>query len=232
MKEKLSIVIPCKDEEDYIGSLLESLKSQKGISGVTIIIADAGSTDKTLSIIEEYTKFLKIKLIRGGLPAKGRNRGLNLSKTKWTLFIDSDISIRDKNLLEKAIEKCEKKDLHILGAKLNSDHLLTKLIYKLNNFLIRLSFFDKPFIVGSFCLVNTAVAKELGGFPTWALHCEDYLFSKRISGKKAGFLNRSVWSDNRRFKKMGYFNMVKYVFKNTLERNNEEYFKKDVSYWS
>jgi len=227
----LTIVIPCKNEEKYIGDLLESLKSQNNISGVKIIIADANSTDKTLSIINKYTDFLKIKIIKGGLPAIARNKGLNKSKTKWTLFIDADVSFKDKNIIENSIKKAEKNDLDILGSKLNSNHFLTKIIYKLNNILVRLSFFDKPFIVGSYFLVKTDIGKKLGGFPTDALHCEDYLFSKKFNRKKAGVINSSIYTDNRRFKKMGYFNMIKYVLKNTFMRNDDNYFKKNINYW-
>ena len=231
MKNELTIVIPCKNEENYIGDLLKSLKNQKDISGVSIIIADAGSKDNTLSIINEYTKYLKIKLVKGGLPAIGRNKGLNSSKTKWTLFIDADIIIKQNDFISNVLEFTKKYDLDILGSKLNSKDLKTKLIYKLNNLLVKLSFFDKPFIVGSFCLVKTDIAKRLGGFPTNALHCEDYLFSKKFNKNKAGLFKGYVWTDNRRFIKMGYLKMCLYVLKNIKMRNNESYFEKNVNYW-
>jgi glycosyltransferase involved in cell wall biosynthesis len=69
MKDKLTIVIPCKNEENYIGDLLNSLKNQKDIEGVRIFIADAGSTDNTINIIKSFTDILSIKLIKGGLPS-------------------------------------------------------------------------------------------------------------------------------------------------------------------
>jgi len=45
MKDLLTIVIPCKNEEKYIVPLLEDLSQQYGISDVRIIIADAGFGD-------------------------------------------------------------------------------------------------------------------------------------------------------------------------------------------
>jgi glycosyltransferase involved in cell wall biosynthesis len=231
MKDKLTIVIPCKNEENYIGNLLNYLKNQKDIEGVRIIISDAGSTDNTINIIKSFSNSLSIKLIKGGLPAIGRNKGLNLSKTKWTLFIDSDIVIKNSELISNLVTYADKKDLDIIGSKLSSDDFRTKLIYKLNNLLVKLSFFDKPFIVGSFCLVNTSIAKKLGGFPTNALHCEDYLFSKKFDRKKAGLFNNYIFTDNRRFKKMGYLNMIFYVLKNIKMRNNNNYFQKNINYW-
>ena len=76
----LTIIIPCKNEEKYIGTLLDSLAEQTyPMNTVDIIIADAGSTDSTLNIINEcvikYNQLLNIRIVPGGLPAIGRNNG-------------------------------------------------------------------------------------------------------------------------------------------------------------
>jgi len=49
----LTIVIPCMNEEKYIGTLLDQLASQIGIQSIPIIIADGGSQDSTLDIINQ-----------------------------------------------------------------------------------------------------------------------------------------------------------------------------------
>jgi glycosyltransferase involved in cell wall biosynthesis len=51
---RFSIVIPCFDEEDYLGATLESLKQQdyKGI--YEIIVVDNNCTDNTLTIAQKY----------------------------------------------------------------------------------------------------------------------------------------------------------------------------------
>jgi hypothetical protein len=72
---------------------------------------------------------------------------------------------------------------------------------------------------------------ELGGFPEDVMHCEDYLLSKRVSTNKFDIIGCDVYSDNRRFKKIGYWGMVKYICKNIVNRNNYDYFKKDINYW-
>jgi glycosyltransferase involved in cell wall biosynthesis len=231
MKNELTIVIPCKNEENYIGRLLNDLSLQEYITGVRIIIADAGSTDKTIQIINSYKPFLNIEIIKGGLPAVGRNNGLNKSKTKWTLFIDADAEIYDKNLIKKSLYQIKSKDYEILACKLNSNITKVKFLYKLSNLVIRLSQYDKPFSVGIFMMVNTEKAKLLGGFPEWAMHCEDYLLSSKFKNSRFTILDGYVYSDDRRFKKMTYWQMIKYFIKNIKMRNNEDYFKKDVNYW-
>ena len=46
-KIKSSIIIRCKNEEDWIGHCLQSVYKQ-GLKNFEVIIVDSGSTDKTL----------------------------------------------------------------------------------------------------------------------------------------------------------------------------------------
>lgn len=232
MKKELTLVIPCKNEEGYIGFLLSDIYKQRGIEGVRIIIADAQSTDSTIEIIKKFNKKLNIEIIKGGLPAVGRNSGLQLSKTEWTLFMDSDARIYDNNLIVSALSEMKSKNYKILTCKLNSEKLLTKLTYRLANMFIYLSKFDRPFAVGIFTMVKTKEAKLIGGFPEWAMHCEDYLFSSEFRREEFLLLDKYIWSDDRRFRKMSWWKMVVYFIKNIIMRNNKDYFRKNVNYWS
>jgi len=86
----LTIVIPCKNEEDYIPHLLDNLQSQKGIEQVKIYIADA-STDNTRNKIVEHTGSLDVTIIQGGPVSKAKNNGAQLAETPYLLFIDADV---------------------------------------------------------------------------------------------------------------------------------------------
>ena len=149
----------------------------------------------------------------------------------YLLFIDADAEILDFDLISKSIDKMEKKELHLLSPTLNSNNLIVKCLYKVNNVLTYLSKFDKPFCTGMFMLIRTDIFKSLGGFPEDVMHCEDYLLSKKVDRSKFGIINIDIYSDNRRFKKMGYFGMIRYITKNIINRNNYDYFKKDINYW-
>ncbi len=232
MKDILTIVIPCKNEENYIGNCLKSISEQKDIQGVRVIIADAKSTDSTVDIINNYSNKLNIEIIDGGLPAIGRNRGANLANTKYILFIDADAEIFDRKMISASVLKMENNSLDLLASRMNSKFLAVKLLYKINNIIIYLSKYDKPFSVGIYMMVKSDIFISLGGFPEDVMHCEDYLFSKRVDCKKFGIINKDVYSDNRRFKKMGYLGMIRYIFMNIINRNNYDYFKKDVKYWT
>jgi glycosyltransferase involved in cell wall biosynthesis len=231
MRKQLTIVVPCKNEENYIGHLLGDLANQTDIEGVKIIVADAKSTDTTLQIIESFINVLNIEVIEGGLPAVARNRGAAKADTPYVLFIDSDARILDRDLILKSYIRAAIRDLDLLVPKLRSKHYFVDLLYMLNNLLVRLSVFDKPFAVGIFMLVKKSTFTRLGGFPEDVMHCEDYLLSRKVDPSKFGILPSFVYSDDRRFRKTGYWNMIRYVFKNILNRNDHSYFKQDINYW-
>ena len=88
LSEKITIVIPCKNEENYIGHLLYDLAHQNDIDDIRIIIADA-STDNTRNVIAKYKPFLNIEVIDGGPVSVAKNNGARLVTTPYILFIDS-----------------------------------------------------------------------------------------------------------------------------------------------
>ena len=51
ISDKITIVVPCKNEENYIHHLLDSLRSQN-IGDTRVIIADC-STDNTRQVIKD-----------------------------------------------------------------------------------------------------------------------------------------------------------------------------------
>lgn len=70
----LSIIVPALNEEKYLPILLSQIKKQNFNSDSEIIVADAGSKDKTVEIARNYG----CKIIPGGLPARGRNEGAKI----------------------------------------------------------------------------------------------------------------------------------------------------------
>src|SRR5450432_1023894 len=97
-----SIVIPCRNEEKYIGKLLESVSQQTIVNkNIPVFIADANSTDNTLRVIQSFQEKLNIQLVEGGYPPTGRNNGAKKVTTKYILFLDADIELGEKDSLEK-----------------------------------------------------------------------------------------------------------------------------------
>lgn len=229
----LSIIIPCKNEEKYIGNLLECLVNQNLPRNVEIIIADAESTDNTIKIINSYFDLLpNLKIIKGGLPSVGRNLGALEAEGDILLFLDSDTYFKNNTLILDSLEIFNKNKAELLGCLLNiENNFIIKFIYMFCNLVFYLSKLDKPFVVGSYMMINKESFFNIGGFDESLMHCEDYFLSKEINPAKYVILNEYTYTDDRRFKKLGTFKMVKYFIKNTINKNNKDYFKKDIGYW-
>lgn len=92
---EVSIIIPLYNAEKYIYQCLKSIDSACGasLSNYEVIIVDDGSTDNSLSIVEEFTSshnnFRIIKQENKGT-SSARMNGLSVAKGDFIWFIDSD----------------------------------------------------------------------------------------------------------------------------------------------
>jgi glycosyltransferase involved in cell wall biosynthesis len=227
LKDLVSIVIPCKNEEGYIAQLLYSLHAQWRIEGVKVYIADANSTDKTIDIINNIKEWnnTDIEIIQGGGVSFARNNGASLVNTPYILFIDADVLFFDRNAIRDAVRYIDENNLDLVTfkAKSYSADIRSKLAYILFNFFNRIMALKIPFATGAFFLTRTSTFRELGGFPEKYAATEDFVLSRMYSPKKFKILNHYYGQDDRRFKKMGYFGMLKYMMINFWNRNNPNY---------
>ena len=232
IKEHLTIVIPCKNEENYILETLYSIEKQEWIVGTRVIIADANSTDSTRQRIKEYQEhsILKIEIIDGGSVSFGRNAAAKLCDTQYILFMDADSHLFENDIIFEAIfQILHYADLVTCKLKCTQKILKANIIYR--TFNIIQSLMPETFSTGVFMMVNIDEYRRIGGFNEDLHQSEDYIFSRNIPKKKFKIIDRFTGQDDRRFKKTGYLGMLKLVFSNYLNRNNIEHFKKDVNYW-
>lgn len=121
LKKAISILIPARNEEYNIGSLLSDL-IQTGDNIIEIIVFDDESTDKTAEIVEEYSiKDKRIKLIKSqGLDEGwlGKNFACHklslLAKGDYLLFLDSDVRIKNK-VIERSLDYVIREKLDFLS---------------------------------------------------------------------------------------------------------------------
>jgi glycosyltransferase involved in cell wall biosynthesis len=235
LKDKLTIVIPCKNEEKYIAHLLNSLHEQIGIHDVRIIIADI-STDNTRQVIEENKKDLDVVVIEGGPVSKAKNNGADLVTTPYILFIDSDVRFFNNLVISDTVALLEKENLDLIGLSIkcyDNDHV-AKVSFSIFNIVNKIMSNFIPFAVGAYMLTRTDKFRELGGFPEKYPTSEDFHLSKLYDVKKFKIANHYFGQDSRRFKKMGYFGMTKYLIINFINRNNKSHWDKmdGKKYWS
>ena len=233
LKDKVTIVIPSKNEQAYIPHLLSSLYRQRGIEGVRIIIADS-STDHTRSVIRTYHTFLYIDIIDGGPVSIAKNNGAALVNTPYILFIDADVRFFSNTVLEDTIRQLEEQNLDLIGLNLKcyDGNILSKLGFAAFNIVNKVMSKWIPFAVGAYFLTRTDKFNELGGFPAKYKTSEDFILSRKYDVNKFKIAKHYAGQDSRRMKKMGYFGMAHYLIKNFIHRNNENHWNSiDNSYW-
>jgi glycosyltransferase involved in cell wall biosynthesis len=237
IKEKLTIVIPCYNEDKYIKKTIDSIYKQIYIEGTRVIIADNNSTDRTRGIINNlksmYSDRLRIEMIDGGSVSIGRNLGSDVVNTEYILFLDADVKLFETTVISDTLDDMilSKLDLLTCQIKSTTSNWKSKLIFSIFNSINKLISLSTPFAVGTYFLTRTDVFRKLGKFDESLHHSEDYCLSKKYDPKKFRISEHYVGQDDRRFKKMGYFGMVKLVVKSFFNRNNPEYFKKNIGYW-
>ena len=232
--DKITIVVPCKNEENYISHLLEHLRMQRHIENTRIIIADA-STDNTREVILKNKGNLNVEIIEGGPVSIAKNNGAKLVTTPYILFIDSDVRFFSPTTILDSVHALETENLDLVGlyVKCYDDDFRAKIGFSLFNGINCVMRHWVPFAVGAFFLTRRDKFEELGGFPAKYETSEDFFLSKKYDVKKFKLVNHYFGQDSRRFQKMGYFGMAWYLIKNFWNRNNEKYWNSiDYSnYW-
>jgi glycosyltransferase involved in cell wall biosynthesis len=236
MKDKLTIVIPCKNEKEYISRTLREIGGQYGIEGVRIIISDAQSTDGTIGEILRIKKEdgLDISVIKGGLPSFGRNQGAKLASTELILFLDADITFTSNRSVYSAIKKLERKNLDLVGtfpSYKGEFDIRASIMFFINSISTAILSVISPFAIGGFFLIRKDKFESLGGFDELAEQSEDWLLSRKIGIEKFGLLPFLITQDNRRFKRFGYLNMIRLIIRNLYHMNSETHFRKNSGYW-
>ncbi len=236
MRDDLTIVIPCKNEEKYIGQTIMSIYYQRGIRKTRIVVADGGSTDGTLKILRDLKKNydLNISIVKGGSVSMGRNSGASHAKTPYILFLDADTTFTRRTAILESLQEMKSRDLDLLSStpKYKGDFdPAAYLLFRINKITtILLSKID-PFAVGCFTMVRKDTFEKIGGYDETYMHTEDWMFSRKINPSRFGLIPDLITQDNRRFKRFGYLNMIKLILVNYINRNDPEHFRKDQAYW-
>lgn len=112
---KVSVVIPVYNVETYVKESVQSILKQS-FKDIEIIIINDGSTDLSLTIIEELAKYDNriqiISTLNNGLSV-ARNLGMYCAKGEYVYFFDSD-DLLEENMLELCYQKCISNNLDFI----------------------------------------------------------------------------------------------------------------------
>jgi glycosyltransferase involved in cell wall biosynthesis len=232
IKDKLTIIIPCKNEGTNIYECVGFISKQKNIAGTKVIIADCSNEDESIiwlnRTLRDFKYSLNIQLIEGGFPGRARLNGSKLVETPYMLFLDADVMLFGSKVIEEVLEY--KVDLVTVPFQTEFGFNWIFRIFDIFQNLSKL--LGTPFAVGGFQLFSTVDYWRIGGYKADELFAEDYSLSKKINTKQFKIhKTEGVWTSARRFKNKGIFFMFNIMIMAFINRNNPEFFKRHHNYW-
>jgi glycosyltransferase involved in cell wall biosynthesis len=207
----LSIVIPTYNEECYLPFLLRSIEAQK-YKDYEIVVADAHSTDGTREIATKAGA----RVVDGGKPGAGRNRGAAVAKGDIILFFDADVILPDPWFLQVTLGEFEKRKLDVATCKIHpmSDKTVDQLFHEVFNYFMWVTSAIRPHAPGFCIFVRRAIHEQIKGFDETITLAEDHDYAMRAgrAGKFGLLKSYRVPVSVRRFDRDGRFNIaVKYL---------------------
>lgn len=110
-RHRVSIVIPVRNEERFIGDCLEAVLRQETDFSHDILVIDSGSVDRTREIVSQYPS-IRLITIDPREFGHGKTRNLGAQKTggDHIVFLNGDAVPADKKWLDNLIKALEGDD--------------------------------------------------------------------------------------------------------------------------
>jgi len=173
----VSVIIPTLNEAAYLPGLLDALHGQTRPPD-EIIVADAGSADGTA----ELALARGARLVRGGMPAAGRNAGARAARGDVFLFLDADVLPRE-DFIERALDDFAGAGYAVATCSVATldDDLADQIIIEATNLYMQVVRPISPRAPGFCILARRDVHQAIGGFDESLKMCEDHDYAWRAS---------------------------------------------------
>ena len=182
---QISVVVPVRNEEKSVRTLIEGLIDQTWPPN-EIVITDGGSTDSTREIIEEFiSNGAPVTLIRetASLPGRARNIGARHCRNDWIAFTDAGNKLGPSWLATLAERVCNDETIDVVygGYEPVVDTFFTECaaIAYVSPKAPTPDGLVRPRSIAS-ALMRKQVWDEVGGFPEQLRSAEDLLFMNKI----------------------------------------------------
>ncbi|MDD5530168.1 MAG: glycosyltransferase family 2 protein [bacterium] len=114
----ISIIIPCRNEEKYIGKCLDSIiKSDFPSKSLEILVVDGCSTDKTREVIKEFaSKYPNIKLLDNPQKITPVALNIGIKNSRGDVIVRMDAhNIYEKDYISKCVKYLEEYKVDNVG---------------------------------------------------------------------------------------------------------------------
>lgn len=187
---KISIIIPLRNAQNWIGAALTSLKNQS-YADFEAIIVDDGSTDESATIAAKFCdedgRFILVRQPQGGVSI-ARNLGIDKATGDWIAFLDADDMLRE-DALATLVDLQTKTGADIVAAR----YLRTRTPEKEISFDPGNALYQSPNAFAHFSTLDSDEAIRIG------------LYQKRILNSPGGVLYRkTIFEDGLRFRNCRY----------------------------
>jgi glycosyltransferase involved in cell wall biosynthesis len=219
-----SIIVPSFNRADEIKELLASIAQLEfPVERFEIIVADDGSTDATVKIVDQaqsnYVMNLSYCSQKNLGPGSARNLGIAKAKGDFFIFVDSDVTVPPQWLTE-IDEALQKQPVDAFGGpdtfRKDFPVLLKAINYTMTSFLTTgglrgkqgkkmAKFYPRSFNMG----LSRQLWQTIGGFGNLR-HGQDIEFSNRIlrSGARVLFIEKAKVYHKRRTNFRRFFKQV------------------------
>ena len=214
---KLSFIIPALNEERHIATTVQQFSQLRGHVTYEVIVADGNSEDRTVEIAALHGACVYVDKSQHKTIASGRNLGAKHARGDLLIFCDADTQLEDPVAFVDRISLVFK-DERVVGAvprlqvfpgeRTTRDRLFSAF---LNRFIKTSFHLVVPFAFGQCQVVRNSAFKRVHGYNHRQVHGEDSgLFQKlRRQGRLRFMWDVSIFESPRRYRKVGYFNLVK-----------------------
>jgi len=215
---RLSVIIPCLNEADYITDILDCL-SRQTMRDFEVIVVDSQSIDETAAIARAYPAPFPLRVVtspRG--VANARNTGAAQAAGEWLYFLDADVTF-GPDLLENSLDEVDARELNIASPAFLTDspeHLHKVGSWVSLRYCRLLSRTRYPMAGGFAILVKCSLHHTIGAFDPKLKLGEDhyYVYQAVQAGESFGYLgSTSIVVSMRRFQNaQGVKVFSQYVF--------------------
>jgi cellulose synthase/poly-beta-1,6-N-acetylglucosamine synthase-like glycosyltransferase len=193
----VSVVVPCLNEERFIGAVLRNLAGQYDGGAFEIIVVDGMSGDRTRGVIEDFREAhpdLEVRVVDN--PARHIPAGVNLgiAAARGEIIVRMDAhSIPSANYVRSCVELLCGSDAAVVGMpwriRASTDALVARAIalavahpFGIGDAKYRAPGQSAPLAVDTvpFGVFRKKLWQELGGFNEELLANEDYDFNYRV----------------------------------------------------
>lgn len=200
----ISVIVPTLNAEAHLGEMLSSLVPA-AVDGLVrqVIVADGGSTDRTLAIADDAgAEIVKAEPGRGAQLEAGARR----ARFPWLLFLDADTYLeagweREAHLHIERVESGRRRaSAASFRFALDDQGLLPRTIealVRLRTGLLKLPCSDQGL------LVSRRLYDEAGGFGPLPL-LEDVDLLRRLGRSRLAVLNARAVASGERYRRDGY----------------------------